>query len=440
MSDRFGANWWRDSLMARMARHKWLACSGAALTTSGCYEYAVPASDLVAYRDRAADVDVTMNALSLQQNEGWNVGGTAQPLIFPGSSVTDIAGGERWRQEMESLTTLLAPAQPALWPYYVPTLFQSLLGPAGQGLRAVMRPILFPEMDRDFGRGVSLRSLYQQAKWPRDTAIVIDVPGPRAVAIAAALSDHFEPVFTFANWPHPFGVVPAHQTLAATLYYLPIFEYEKNRRPPGAPPMFVLDSNRLSDYTDEASQFDNRYLAQLPTAQALAALGIHHLMYVTDSEREQDDLNRAFVDLEQSGIDVNLVDLEEFQTGDSLAKIPELEESEDDPWFDGFLNTSVSFYFGGSPFWHATFWNHYCRINPKASGERWAGAHAYRYQPAFRANRFGNSHDVVGQVAARVARGTGAVQSVRVGSGGSFASVHAGRSGSIGRAGSFGGG
>ena len=202
----------------------------------------------------------------------------------------------------------------------MPTLFQSLIGPGGQSLRAVMRPVHTSDMDDDFARGIALRAQFASVDWPRDTALVVDAPGPSAVAIAAALADHFAPVFTFANWPHPLGVVPAHQTLAAALYYLPMLAAAQAVRPPDAPPVFVLDSNRLAPYGDADTQFDNRYFVKLPNAEQLAALGVRHVLYVGAEPRELDDLNAALVALCQHGVDVKMVALGDFvRAGDEPA-------------------------------------------------------------------------------------------------------------------------
>src|SRR5262249_13730502 len=127
----------------------------------------------------------------------------------------------------------------------------------------------------------------------------------------------FTPVFTFANWPHPLGVVPAHQTIAASLYYLPMFAAAANVRAPDAPPLFVLDANRLAPYGGADKQFDNRYFVKLPTAAQLAALGVRHVLYVSaDATQELDDLNAALVALCQKGVDVKMVALGDFVRAD----------------------------------------------------------------------------------------------------------------------------
>jgi hypothetical protein len=313
----FGARWWRESLgIARWASRPAMGTMGllGALSLAGCAtswgDQRLEETQLTDARD---DMNVNVNALQLQRNEGWDVGQKGATLAFPDSTDIDAAGTQNWREAMANLAAMMTPGSAALAPFYVPTLFQSLIGPDGQRLRAVMRPIHGSEMDNDFARGIALRAQFGIVDWPKDTALVVDAPGPRAVAVAAALADHFAPVFTFGNWPHPLGVVPAHQTIAATLYYLPMFAAAANVRAADAPPLFVLDSNRLAPYRDADHQFDNRYFVKLPSAEQLAALGVKHVLYVSaDATQELDDLNGALVALCQKGIDVKLVALGDF--------------------------------------------------------------------------------------------------------------------------------
>jgi hypothetical protein len=253
--------------------------------------------------------DVAMQrGLDEQESSGWNTGAEWKPLVFPGARDTDITGGARWRDEMITLAPRLAPASGRWTPYYNPTLFQSLETPRNYDLRAAVRPILTQEMWMAWRRGDALRSLLSQGGTCRtDVALVLDLPGPEATAVAAALSPCVEPVFVFANWPHPLGVVPAHETLAAALYFLPSFEADRPKRAATAAPAFVLDRNRLAHYEDFAGQFDNRYLASLPPADALRSAGIRHILYVTPDDQvteESDDLNDDLVALDQGGVNV----------------------------------------------------------------------------------------------------------------------------------------
>jgi uncharacterized membrane protein YgcG len=360
-------DWWQRSMtLMRLRRGAPIGIAGgaAALLGGGCMDYTDEVRPDNQLTQRNDDFDTSMRALALQENEGWDVGDPDRPLALARPSPVDAYGSYGWRVEEVDLYARLQPARNALLPYYVPTLFQSLVGPGSERLLAQIRPSHTPEMDNDFGRGLALRQLFEQAGFPNDTAIVVDAPGARSVAIAAALADRFDPVFEFGNWPHPLGVVPAQETLAAALFYLPIFESTRRGRAVDAPPVFVLDANRLLPYRDADTQFDNRYLSQLPSAEQLAALGIHHLLYVnSDGQPELDDLNGALVDLCARGVDVKVVALSDFQAGEAPeneAAEPVLPDEDAPSW----AFAVDWFWYGGDPGWQVAFWDDYGWYHP----------------------------------------------------------------------------
>ena len=180
-------------------------------------------------------------------------------------------------------------------------------------------------------------------------------PVPKPWRWQSPSSRCFDPVFLFDNWPHPKGVVPAHLTLGATLYFLPELERTRaGRHPAMAPPVFVLDRQRLAPYADDAGQFDNRYFAGLPSWEGFHAAGIRHVLYVTADAAtlDADDLNDDLVELDGGGIDVKLLALSDF----SQTPLPGWVE---DPG-NGCPPVSVSgagpqYYFGGSPASHGCF-------------------------------------------------------------------------------------
>jgi hypothetical protein len=312
-------------------------------------------------------------ALDAQRDQGWTAGEPAV-LYFPDAQETDVAGGADWRSAMSSLALRLGPAEARWLPYYDPTLFQALQAPRNADLRMLMRPVFSPDMAIASRRGEGLLSLFvEDGVCRNDVALVLDVPGPQAVALAAALAPCFDPVFAFDNWPHPRGVVPSHVTLGAALYYLPWFERERPFRAPDAAPVFVLDRQRLAPYVDDSKWFDNRYIAALPPRDALHAAGVRHVLYVVpdgDTDREADDLNDDIVGLDRAGIDVRLLALSDFSETplpgwpDDLEPDPDAPPAPPDPQ----VQLSFQFYFGGSPYTHRCFWDWYGWRGWPASG------------------------------------------------------------------------
>lgn len=341
-------SWWRASLRLRPLASLLGGWPAPLLWTSatlgsGCAEV------------WAQDQD-TRPALQSQQNDGWSVGDEGLPLAFPGAQAADVTGGAGWQQALTNLAARMTPAQARWQPYYVPALFQSLEDVRSNDLRFAIRPVFTPEMAVAGQRGEALLSLLMEdGVCRRDVALVLDVPGPQAVALAASLTRCFDPVFVFDNWPHPRGVVPAHLTLGAALYYLPVFERARTDRALAtAAPMFVLDRQRLSPYDDDASQFDNRYFAGLPAPEALQAAGIRHVLYVTPDQQvtlDADDLNDDLVALDQGGIDVKMLALSDF----SETLLPGWLDAASPQCPPAPLAGPRRFYFGGSPTTHGCF-------------------------------------------------------------------------------------
>jgi hypothetical protein len=450
-----GAPWWRESLdrtlvLRRPAFTGFGLLGGAALGLGGgCYDYELN-RDEADVSQRLDEIDQSVDAVALQRAQGWNVGHPELPVMIPNASALDVDGTTAWQGVKESLTARLVPAQDAWRPYYSPTLFQSLSGPGNADLRAAITPMDSPSMRAAFARAQAIGSLFEEAGWPADVAIVLDLPGADSVAAAAALADHFDPVFTFANWPHPLGVVPSHQTLAATLFFAPRFERARTTRALPAPPVFVLDADRLAPYRDEDSQFDNRYVARLPTAEVLRSWGVHHVLYVTetDAQLESDDLNDAFVVFDGEGVDVKMLALDDFEESDETPPV------DLDYWF--FVPSPRGhWYYGGGVSAHLCFWNNYgwhklarpISIGPPL-GMRARVPHGFRYAPRPRATLFtdpagprnfaragGVPHangEHFGHIAVRTSRSDGAITGVRPGRSGSFGRFH-------GSFGSFGG-
>ncbi len=425
-----GARWWQESLHRSMpdliSRRKALLALALTLgpaAGAGLLAWLLSGSD---------EVDITMDALALQRRQGWNVGHAGGALPFPNPSAVDIDGSTGWRDALTTLVADLAPAQASLAPFYVPTLLQAPADPGSTSLRAAMTPVSPEPENRDVLRGEAVRSLFEWVQMPNDVAVILDAAGPTSVAVAAGMAPAFDPVFVFDNWPHPLGVVPSHLTLGAALYYRPLFMRLRATRTGHAPPVFVLDRNRLARYTDEEKQFDNRYVARLPTAANLQSLGIRRVLYVGPDQsdmRELDDLNADFVAFRGASIDVKVMPLSDLMPpGQQAAQHP------------------ARYYYGGHPQSHFFFWSNY-GWRPSTPGQpapaqptpvqRAAPAlpqvsRAAEYQPVprptlFSSRTLGGGAGVgkqkpsgFGRVSVRASKSTGSIIAVRSGRSGSF--------------------
>jgi hypothetical protein len=427
--DLVGARWWQESLrlrpdpVGRRSALKALLIVGGSAAAFGLLA-------ALGRNERGDDLhDVSMDALDLQKREGWNVG---QPptLRFPRSSEVDAEGGRGWTASLDALAVEMAPSQAALAPYYVPTLFQALSAPS---LRQEMKPV--PAGSDEMGRGEAILSLFRAVDTPADTAVILDLDGPASVAVAAGMAPGFDPVFVFDNWPHPLGVVPSHLTLGSVLFYGPRFLRARGTLRAPAPPVFVLDRRRLSPYVDDQSQFDNRYVARLPTPENLRSLGVRHALYVVPGKsdlRELDDLNDDFVAFSGAGIDVKAMALTDLGGQVEVAQ-------------PASRSAPVAHYYGGSPHTHLFFWNTYGWHTPRFAPPGGARAPALpaprppqdvsngaAYRPVLRPTIFSARRTGIGAgvgkqkpsgfglVSVRASKSTGRIAGVRTGRSGSF--------------------
>ncbi len=396
-----GARWWQEGLeqadpIARRSALRTLFGGAVVLAASGTVIAAI-AHAAKGGAPSADDFDTQARpAIEMQRQYGWNFGAVTESLVFNGVATQPFD-----RAALTSLPDDLAPAQPELRPFFVPTLLQSLTAqrktapPGDPGpftpLLDVIQPIFTPAMDSAFKAGRALASLFEDSIHPGayTVAVVVDMPGPESVAFAAGASRVLDPVFLLDNWPHPRGVVPSHLALAAAAYYQPLFAEARKLQKGAAPPVFVLDRTRLAPYKDDASQFDNRYLQRLPSKQALTRLSLSRILYVvrSDDERaELDDLNEDFVYASRNGTPVRMLAADTF--GPSMhatAPAPSATPAKD----AAAPAQPDRFYYGYDPDTHEWFWIDYpYSDHPVAKNEPTLSRRARYYTPAPRPTAF----------------------------------------------------
>lgn len=332
-----GARWWNRAVVESSATRGRRVVLGvlafSVVGVVGMCGLAVVGAAAVAGDDEDTK-DESKASLGLQQQFGWNFDVPTQTVAFDAAYTKEYA-----RAALATLVADLAPSRAELAPYYVPTLFQSpealpkvkLPDGSNENIRPIaeaLRPIRTPSMIEAEARGRSLGRIIASA--PEPVLVIVDIEGPDAVAFAAGAAEKMEPVFVFDNWPHPYGVVKAHLTLAAAVFHQPTFAAAKAGRKADAW-VFVLDRGRLSSYTDSPTQFDNRYLAKLPAADLLRSLSIKRVLYVPPAGAdpiESADLRSIFADYRTQGVDVRAVADASFFRGSG---------------------SDETYYFGGSP-------------------------------------------------------------------------------------------
>ncbi len=321
-----GKAWWNEALKLSKTGDQRRTLIAVAAAVGGLM--IVPPVCGIVIAAAADDDDVhrreRRDALKAQREFGWTFGAADQvpSIAIPGPPLS---------AEMDALVETLAPKNPRWRPAYVPTLFQALaatptsptltedaVSTGVPRLRDVIHP-MFPTTAISLNTQ-AVRLANCLASQAAGVALVVDLAGPDSVVFAQALSTLFDPVFLFDNWPHPRGVVPAHLTLAAALASAPELARHKAARPTEAPPAFVLDRNRLAPYTDEATEFDNRSLARLPTVEMLKAAGVSRVYYLTPPGAvpiEKDDVVDDLVAFAARGISVRALDFGAYASLDN---------------------------------------------------------------------------------------------------------------------------
>lgn len=271
---------------------------------------------LISMSGCTSEEEIDGDSFDLQQKHGWNVGAEESRLFFTSIAEKDATGSDTWQPYTDAARLMDAwrPRTEAWQAFFAPALMQAL---KADSLRTQMRVIFTQGMREAFERGETLRrDLLSQVTKGGETLFIADLPGPEAVALGAGLASWADVVPTFSNWPHPYGVVRSHDTLAALLYYAAFIQERKQKLPAGAPGLLLLDSERLTPYSDEKTQFDNRYTAAVPTAAALQQRGIKQVMYITatrEQKEESDDLNADFVAYKDANIQVVMFPLADLK-------------------------------------------------------------------------------------------------------------------------------
>jgi len=426
---------WFTNHISRRSLGKGLAW-GAVLAMAGVTVYQLASDD---------DKEVSEDSLGLQKKEGWNVGSTDKYLSFEGSSLTDSRGKNLTGYDPNYLISVYQPRDSQWQPFFVPTLIQSL---SQQSLNGQMRPVFNPQMRETYERAEALRNLISQTPNPGQTLIISELPGPQSVALGAAMADTAQLVPVFDNWPHPLGVVRSHETLGAMAYYAGEIDEKRSKLKDNAPAILLLDSNRLTAYTDQDTQFDNRYLAKLPPADQLKQRGVQQVIYLVKDESQKedlDDINGDLAEWQKQGINVRMLRMSEFKPVDEPAQTTVAGTTT-----AGTTTSAVQqhYYYGGAPWASWLFFSNYGYGYPRdvvgyrdgrnvpiprpSTGQTY---NPPNYRPASRPTIFSSSR-VGGASGVGKTRPSGFGRtSVRMSSDGRVTGTRVGRSGSYGRSG-----
>jgi hypothetical protein len=277
--------------------------------------------------------------------EHWN-----GPVIT-GAVERDSRQDGAWRGNLSNLADDLAPRRTDLRPYAVSVLLdvpRDLARERDVTGGGWLHPRCTSEDNVAYRRGIALARTLTAVELSRETAVILDLPGPQSVAVAAGLATQGDPVFTMDNLPHPAGVVPSAETLGAVIYWRPTFVSARSARDDRSPAVFVLDAARLTPYLNQGDRFDNRSCARLPDATGFTKLGVKRILYVRPHRGdvvEADDLNELFTASSAAGIEIRHLGLDAV---DEVAATANLTPT---------TPASTAGHYYGNWFWNSYGWN-----------------------------------------------------------------------------------
>ncbi len=174
------------------------------------------------------------------------------------------------------------------------------------------KPVLFAELAR-CGRPDAVPFEVPSPAWldqlPPAAAIVVDLPGPDAIAFGVALAWRgWRPVPLFNTSTNQGELVPMRRVFEALVAATdPLLEA---RVPPAAPPAFLLDAGRLRGRPTPGA-FDNRWVVapqDFPSGTFLRSRGVERVVVVRETgERPEDDLMRVLLRYEEAGLPLSIL-------------------------------------------------------------------------------------------------------------------------------------
>ncbi len=153
---------------------------------------------------------------------------------------------------------------------------------------------------------------FQLPEWvDAATLLLVDLPGPKSVALGAALAiAGCDLVCTFNNWPYPGALIKPEQTLAALLRYASLLDKKRTAYSTPGPVAWLCDNTRLGERTGKPGEFDNRYYIEdslIPGPNYLRERGISKIIYVTGlGNKVQNDIKGHLHFLKTAGLEVNM--------------------------------------------------------------------------------------------------------------------------------------
>ncbi len=182
-----------------------------------------------------------------------------------------------------------------------------------------VKPVLFAEID-DFANDAAFIPMPKEPGLRcriepiRDTAVVLDLPGPRSLLAGLDLAKvgyRPVPLYNTTSGRHqkvpPEKCVLPHVAVLVRMLSMPLAEHVRNTIIGETPPVFLLDSRRLrGGNSPSPGMYDNRWMVfpqDFPSAGFLKSRGITQAVVVQEEMGPlADDLSHVLLRWKQAGI------------------------------------------------------------------------------------------------------------------------------------------
>lgn len=173
------------------------------------------------------------------------------------------------------------------------------------------KPVLFAVAPTDKAEDIVLPDIAWTAAVDYRTAVILDLPGSSAVLEGLALARigyRPVPLYNGVNAPPSYSMIVDVKAIVSALYAGAELLQGFSMRP-DAPPVFLLDANRMQGSGKEPGRFDNRWCVfpqDMPSADFLQRQGIDRVIVRSDINSIRSDLSHILCRYQEQGITVYL--------------------------------------------------------------------------------------------------------------------------------------
>lgn len=173
------------------------------------------------------------------------------------------------------------------------------------------KPVLFASAPRNWNVYINIPQINWMSQMEKDTMIILDLPGREGVEEGlglAGLGYRPVPLYNGVYGPNNSDMIVKVEDIVAA-FYNGADILEDLRLESSAPPVFMLDSNRMSGKGKQPGKYDNRWCVfpqDMPSASFLREMRIRKV--IVRGEVIQNDLAHILRRYQEQGIKIYLSD------------------------------------------------------------------------------------------------------------------------------------